>query len=81
MKKFDGLGKSLSKGEQRNVIGGIYDDGGGSANCSYTYTGSNGSGSSRTCDYHVVCDNGVDRNACEFTCMPGCSSSGTTCYS
>ncbi len=79
MKKFESLGRSLSKIEQKKIMGGLYDDGGGGATCTYTYTGSNGSGSSRTCDYHVVCTSGVDRDLCGFTCMRDCDSSGTSC--
>lgn len=36
MKKFDGLGKSLSKQEQKKIKGGNYGGYGGGGDCSYT---------------------------------------------
>lgn len=73
MKKFQSLGKSLSKNEMKNVLGGVVAPGGG---CQWTYSG---------CDYNesgiLECDyidcNGVAH--CGFQCMyPG---DGSACAS
>lgn len=63
MKKLQELGRSLSKEEQKKVIGG---------SCTQTYTGCNYSNGTLTCDYHIVCDNGYVDDLCYLQCQnPG----------
>lgn len=67
MKKLQNLGRSLSKEEQKKVVGGTYDEG-----CTTTYTGCNNSPEygGITCDYHIVCPSG-SRDLCFAQCLPG----------
>jgi len=65
MKKFEQLGRSLSKKEQKKILGG---EGG----CTTTYTGCNrDEGGNVTCDYTVQCSGRQPRDLCEFTCSAG----------
>lgn len=79
MKKFENLGRSLSKTAQKNIIGGVGDggDGGGESCYIWMNSGSNGSGSSMTCDYRLTdfAGNFVGYR-CEVACLYGCVSSG-----
>lgn len=78
MKKFQGLGRSLSKEEQKTIVGGVVpvDDSG----CTITCSGTNGSDSSQTCDYTFSggsCDGRPP--LCEAQCVNGCSTLGSSC--
>ena len=78
MKKFESLGRSLTRDEMRGISGGLYPPGDGST-CTYTYSGSNTNGTTRTCDYTVVCNGDSRPPLCETECMAGCGSDGTSC--
>jgi len=74
MKKFELLGRSLTKEEQKKVVGGFVGEDG----CTWTYTGCNFNGT-LTCDYHVECTStGSVRDLCGFQCIgndgSGCGS-------
>lgn len=69
MKKFEQLGRSLTKGEQKKIIGGYMADDG---DCTVTYMGCNGTGNgTATCDYRVTCSNGHSRDLCGYVCSEG----------
>lgn len=71
MKKFESLGRSLSKMEQKKIKGGDY--GGGETGCSTTYSGCSymNDGETLTCDYVVQCPNRPPRYLCGFQCSAG----------
>jgi hypothetical protein len=69
MKKLQNLGRSLSKEEQKKVIGGVGEG------CTLTYTGCNYTNGYLTCDYREVCPNQT-KDLCGYTCLPG---DGTAC--
>lgn len=77
MKKFQHVGRSLTESEQRNLMGGFVPEDGGS--CTYTYNGMAGN----TCDYIMTCTNNEGATStrlfCDTTCMPGCTTWGSSC--
>jgi hypothetical protein len=71
--KLKSLGRKLSKEEQYKIMGGVQE-----WPCyTYTFSGSNGSGSSMTCDYMVTDAAGnVLEPLCEVACQNGCNYEG-----
>lgn len=63
MKKFQSLGRSLSKAEMRSFIG-------GRAKVEYVGCSYNESGY-LTCDYKITYDNGTTYTSCGQTCLNG----------
>jgi hypothetical protein len=73
MKKLEFLGRSLSKDEQKRIMGGHHLDQEDGDGCIATYSGCNNNPEygGVTCDYSITCASGASWNACNAVCMNG----------
>ncbi len=82
MKKFENLGRKLSKNEQRKVSGGNPPEGGGGGSCTYTNGGVQCSSTSGNCQWLYcssqsqvvvgVCCDGVQHKNHGYNCPDAC---------